>query len=190
MNTPAHLALSLFVWRTEIKWSAVIAVSLGAILPDFSMFGFYLYQKLMLGTSEHIIWTVNYYQPGWQLIFDLFHSIPIILTFVIVFHLSGFRTGFLLAASALLHQFFDFPLHNDDAHSHFLPFSDWRFQSPISYWDPRHYGHIFIRIELVLALLSSAYVSWRAPAKPLRIVALSTFLIYAAFSVFAVVHWG
>jgi len=35
-----------------------------------------------------------------------------------------------------LHALFDFPLHHDDGHRHFWPFSEFRFDSPVSYWDP------------------------------------------------------
>ena len=45
MNTPAHVAASLLVWRKEKGTMAASAVVLGALLPDLPMFGFYGYQK-------------------------------------------------------------------------------------------------------------------------------------------------
>ena len=30
--------------------------------------------------------------------------------------------------------------HRDDSHRHPYPLSDWRFISPLSYWDPVHHG--------------------------------------------------
>jgi hypothetical protein len=188
MNTPAHLALSVFIWRTESGWQAA-AVSIGALLPDMPMIAFYAYQK-WLGTPEQIIWASSYFEKDWQLFFNLFNSIPITLTIVLVSHLFQLRLLFLLAANALLHIFFDLPLHHDDAHRHFLPLSEWRFESPVSYWNPLYYGNIVIRLELVFVLLACAYVSLRGPSTPMRAVAFCTLLVYTGFMFFAFSHWG
>ena len=191
MNTPSHLAISLLVFRRQSTWPAVLAVALGAVLPDLPMFGFYLYQKLWLGTAEQVIWTERYFAPHWQLLFDLFHSIPILATLTLLcWLLPQLRLGTLLFASALLHQFFDLPLHHFDAHRHFLPFSDWRFLSPISYWDPRFYGQIFMWVELATALGTSGYVVWTTEHRPMRITASVTFALFLAFLMFAMLNWG
>lgn len=85
------------------------------------------------------------------------------------------RTGIaLLFASIVLHCLEDLPVHNDDAHRHFWPLSNFRFESPVSYWDPDHYGAIASRVELVLMLAASVYVFSRVRsrwAKALLIVA-------------------
>lgn len=190
MNTPAHLALSVFIWRAEDKALAVAAIVFGALLPDIPMVGFYLYQKLWLSTPETVIWSTKYFQDDWQLLFDSFNSIPAAITLIAVFLAIDFKIGFLIAASALLHMLFDLPLHNDDAHRHFLPLSDWRFVSPISYWDARHFGHVIIWVELASALIMSLFVSWRGPSRPMQIIAILTLLSYVGFSVFAFKHWG
>ena len=39
MNTPAHIAASVLVWRNEPGWANATAVTLGAVLPDLPMFG-------------------------------------------------------------------------------------------------------------------------------------------------------
>jgi len=46
-------------------------------------------------------------------------------------------------------------VHNDDAHRHFFPFSNYRFISPFSYWDRNHYGSIVSFVEMLLVLLST-----------------------------------
>ena len=189
MNTPAHLALSVFIWRAESSWMAVAAVSLGAVLPDIPIIGFYFYQK-WLGTPEQIIWASSYFEKNWQLFFDLFNSIPITLAIVLLSHLFGLRLLFLLTASALLHMFFDFPLHHDDAHRHFLPLTEWRFVSPVSYWNPLYYGNIMFRLEILFTLLACIFVTWRGPSTAMRLVAVCTLLIYVSFTGFAVLHWG
>jgi hypothetical protein len=180
MNTPAHVAASLLVWRKEPGWAAATAVTIGAILPDLPMFGFYAYQKTV-GSSEKQIWNELYFRDDWQLLFDLFNSIPIALVLIFVCYIVGFRFGLLLAASALLHMVCDLPLHHDDAHRHFLPLTNWRYESPLSYWDPRHFGLIFIWIELAFAIASCFFIGLRGEQLPMRIVAWCTLAIYFLF---------
>lgn len=188
MNTPAHIAASLFAWRGEPGWPAAAAVTLGAVLPDLPMFGFYAYQKA-IGTSEREIWSDHYFRESWQLFFDIFNSFPLMLLIAGVCYFLGVRWGVLMALSAMLHLCCDLPLHHDDAHRHFLPFTNWRFASPFSYWDPRHHGATFMWIELVLAVGSCIFVGWTTEHFPIRAVAFGTLALYAAGIVFALVMW-
>ena len=52
----------------------------------------------------------------------------------------------------ICHSLLDIPVHNDDAHRHFFPLTDYRFMSPLSYWDPNHYGRFVALFELLLVL--------------------------------------
>jgi len=189
MNTPAHVACSLLLWRRQPGWGSAIAVTTGALLPDLPMYGFYGYQKTWALQTERAIWSTLYFQDGWQLFFDAFNSIPLAILLIAVCKLCGFRLGLLCAASALLHMACDFPLHHDDAHRHFLPISNWRFASPISYWDPAHFGHVFVWLELVLAIGACAVVGRFGPARPMRVMAFITLAIYFAGILFAIVMW-
>jgi hypothetical protein len=63
----------------------------------------------------------------------------------------------LFCASALLHALCDFPLHAIDAHRHFLPFSQYRFISPLSYWDVRYHAQKVAVVESLLVLVGSSY---------------------------------
>jgi hypothetical protein len=189
MNTPAHLALSILIWRNQTGWMAAAAVSFGAILPDMPIFMFYFYQK-SIGTPEQLIWSAKYFEDSWQLLFDVFHLIPIALFIMLLSQWFDRRLVFLIAASSLLHMLMDLPLHHDDAHRHFLPLSQWRFESPVSYWDPRYYGHIMLRLEMVFVGLSCAYVLWRGHARPMRIIAGVTSFIYGGFMFYAYIFWA
>ena len=76
------------------------------------------------------------------------------------------RVAIALCGAAMLHLVLDFGLHHDDGRAHFWPISDWIFQSPVSYWDPAHYGNWVGPIEIVLALAACAwkwrrYTGWR-----------------------------
>ncbi len=56
------------------------------------------------------------------------------------------------ALAALIHMASDFPVHAEDAHKHFWPISDWRFYSPFSYWDIRHFGRNVGLVETLLGI--------------------------------------
>ena len=160
MNTPAHLLVNLATLGGGPRRAHTGAIALGALLPDLPMFGFYLWQKLYLATPERVIWGSRYFEPNWQLFFDLFNSIPLAgLGWVVALALR--RTGAaLFCASMVAHALLDLPVHREDAHRHFLPFSSWQFVSPVSYWDPAHYGAIVALLETVL-VCGSAAVLWR-----------------------------
>ena len=59
--------------------------------------------------------------------------------------------GIAFAGAWLLHSAFDFPLHNHDARMHFWRLTDWKFISPISYWDNSRGGAVVGVAELILA---------------------------------------
>jgi hypothetical protein len=58
-----------------------------------------------------------------------------------------------------LHSFLDIFTHHDDGPLLLFPF-DWslRFTSPISYWDPEHYGNIFMPIDFGLTFLCAGFL--------------------------------
>ncbi len=190
MNTPAHLVLNLAVVPNR-RWATFgFAVLLGALLPDAPMFVFYAFEKLVARTPEPVIWERSYYEPFWQAVFDIFNSVPLIALLGLV----GFvlKSLFIeaLAMSMLLHCLLDFPLHHDDAHRHFYPFTDWRFESPVSYWDARFYGDVFVFIELLIVLIACVLV-WRSGKQTwLKYTAMTGGILYVGFLAFAVHYWG
>ena len=167
MMTPSHIAASLFVWRRESVWRDLIAVVAGAVLPDATMFLFYGYQK-MVGATEASIWNTLYFLDHWQYTFDVFNSFPFALILLVLAWRFNHRWLQLLLLSAMLHMIFDLPLHHDDGHRHFLPISNWRFESPISYWDPKHFGWVVAPIELLGSIAALIFVSRSGSTPPRR----------------------
>jgi hypothetical protein len=49
-----------------------------------------------------------------------------------------------------MHVVVDFFVHADDAYKHFWPLTNWRFFSPVSYYDSNYYGQWFGILESVL----------------------------------------
>ncbi|QSJ16417.1 hypothetical protein JYQ62_32610 [Nostoc sp. UHCC 0702] len=165
MNTPSHAILNLFILNQKIQPQANRAIFIGAILPDIPIFLFYFLMKFGYRLPSHQIWSTVYYQPFWQAIFSTFHSIPLAIIGIVIAHFYNWQVLELLLISVLLHCLFDLPVHNNDAHRHFFPFSNYRFISPISYWDPKHYGNIVAFGEILLVFMASIslFISMRSP---------------------------
>ena len=98
---------------------------------------FYFWEKQLMGRTERWIWSTGYYDPFWQAFFDLFNSFPLLGLAVLLSFWCGSRRLLAMFGSMILHCFTDLLLHHHDSNRHFFPFSEWRFESPISYWDPR-----------------------------------------------------
>ncbi len=163
MNTPAHALLAVAGLAGGARRPFARYALFGAVLPDLPMFGFYFWQRAVVGLPESQIWREAYFRTDWQLLFDCFNSIPLILLGWILAALASpqLRQSIrVLFEAMLLHVALDLPLHHDDAHRHFLPLSSWRFESPISYWDPAHGGVFGAGFE-VACVLASAAILWR-----------------------------
>ena len=160
MNTPAHLIFGATAFGNKAQpWTTAAAI-LGALAPDVSLYVMAGWQLVILGTDPNIVFRVMYYSDAWQSVFAVDNS------FLIWGALLGFalwlrRPVFVAFAGAgLLHLALDFPLHNDDARMHFWPLTDWKFISPVSYWDPRHYGGVVGMIEIIASLVCLV-ILWR-----------------------------
>jgi hypothetical protein len=182
MNTPAHAVINLLLLSSKRghkpSHRRSAAIVFGALLPDLAIMVFYAWQ-LILGRSESQIWTVEYYRPFWQACIDSFNSIPLILLAMLLCWRARRYLLLALFSSMLLHVLGDLPLHHDDAHRHFWPFSDWRFASPVSYWDPAHYGRWASLLEFIAVFAAAAFMFRRhAVLRPWVTVLTAVYLLY------------
>jgi hypothetical protein len=187
VNTPAHIILSAVVLgrgRTRGNW---LAITTGAVLPDIPMVGFYLYQRFGLEETEQRIWSLLYFDPDWQRFFDLFNSLPLIAIGAAIALSRKSRAALALFLSMGLHVAADLPVHREDAHGHFYPLSSWRFESPISYWDPAHYGLVVGGLEALGVIVGSLILTRRGG--PWRIVGLATLGLYLTYATFVIRYW-
>jgi hypothetical protein len=158
MKTPSHAIINLaFLGKPQLPQANLIIVT-GGILPDIPIFLFYFWAKYIARLPEATIWSKAYYQPFVQNIVALFHSIPLAGIGWLIAYYLGWPSVQILFVSTILHSLGDLPVHNDDAHRHFFPFSNYRLISPISYWDRKHYGSIVSLVEMLLVLLSTYHV--------------------------------
>jgi hypothetical protein len=163
MNTIAHMVMASAVLARPASPRRNAAIILGAFAPDASMFLFFAWSRIQ-GWSGTQTWDFQYWTEPWQTLGAVSNSF---ILWGILLGLALWRKAPILiaiAAAALLHIAFDFPLHADDAHRHFWPVSDWRFFSPISYWDPKANGLIGGVIESLVtwAALIALWVRFRS----------------------------
>ncbi|MBE9163691.1 MULTISPECIES: hypothetical protein [Microcoleaceae] len=155
MKTPSHAIINLAILGRAQHSELNLLIVTGGILPDIPIFLFYFWAKYIARLPEATIWSTAYYEPFVQNIVALFHSIPLAVIGWVIADYFGWQSVQILFLSMILHSLGDLPVHNDDAHRHFFPFSNYRFISPISYWDRKHYGSIVSVVEMLLVLLST-----------------------------------
>ncbi len=178
------LVLGRGPWR-----GAWLPITAGALMPDLPILAFYVYQRGVLTTPEAFIWSDAYSQPNWQLLFDLFNSLPLLCLAALISWRARALRLLAFITSMILHCLTDLPLHHDDAHAHFLPISSWRFRSPISYWDPRYYGRLFAAVEILFVLGGGGVLVLRSRLPAWRLIGALTLMSYAVFIAFAVIVW-
>lgn len=198
VNSQTHLIMGAALFGKPLPRLAWAGAA-GGFAPDLPMYVIVSGLRLQ-GHSLDRIFSRFYWQDFWQIAnaighnFLLWGSLAIISAWAVF---ANKRTGnpgnaaggwpgltFAFSASALLHSAIDFLTHRDDAHMHFWPLSDWRFRSPVSYWDSNHYGTQFSLFEAALGIAIAA-ILMRRYANPLIRLALALCVIaYAAVPVF------
>lgn len=160
MNTPAHLIFGLAAFGKADAPKVTAAALAGAMIPDASLYLLAGTHLLVLGTDPQVVFGRLYFSEAWQAIFRIDNSMVlwgIGLAFAIW---ARSAWAIALCGAALLHLGLDFLLHVDDGRAHFWPLSTWIFESPISYWDPNHYGGIVGALEIAVSM-ALCWVLWR-----------------------------
>lgn len=160
MNTQAHILIGAAFFAQPKRPVLNTAIVVGALLPDALIFWMFGWERFVNGHSPQKIFDELYFSDFWQGWFPVLNSIPLYVLLALVAVAINWRWLYLLGASATLHCLLDLPLHHDDGRAHFWPLSSWVYESPVSYWDPRHYGMIAGPVEAVLALIATIYL-WR-----------------------------
>ncbi|MEP6342822.1 MAG: hypothetical protein ABJ275_05850 [Maricaulaceae bacterium] len=160
------------------------AIFIGSLIPDAFIYLAWAWLTFFKGESQRRIWDEIYFDAPIQFMSSVFNSTPIYATLALLGYIfrkalwAKTMIGFSLAA--LIHIAFDLPFHNDDAHAHFWPITDWRFFSPLSYWDPNHHSHIVSIVEVLISF-GLIFILWkRFPKKWVQGTLLVLILLYAA----------
>ena len=150
MNTPAHLIFGLAAFSKRGQGVVTAAALIGALVPDLSLYLLAGGSIFLLGIDPEIVFRDYYFSDAWQTIFQIDNSFLIwgAVLGVALWRRSAWASA--LAGAALLHLALDFQLHHDAGSAHFWPVSTWVFESPVSYWDPNHYGGFVSMVEIAV----------------------------------------
>jgi len=180
LNTPAHIFLAATVLAKPKERTRNVAALIGGLLPDLSLYLMVFYQSQINGRSFEQIFNEDYFHPYWQSIFSIDNSIPLFLGLFMIGWWRKWVWLWVLSAASIMHLFLDFPLHHDDGRAHFWPFSDWIFQSPISYWDINHHGAFVSTVEILFVFILACILWRRFKTISVRAVIIIGFLIQAS----------
>ena len=190
MDTGAHIICNLVVQSRSSESRIFAAVLVGAVLPDLPIMLFYAWESLVMNSAESEIWSELYFLPGWQNFFDTFNSLPLIAVLLALGVYFKKQLISVLALSMALHVLLDLPFHHDDAHRHFFPFSDWRFFSPVSYWDPKYHGDIMHIVQIVIVIIGLVVLWLRHPGRLEKATLAFLGVGYLLFQVFVATVWS
>lgn len=190
MHTATHVlvAAALFARPGRENRARNVAAVAGGVLPDSIMFAMFAWAKVSR-VPEYTIWRDWYFNPPWQTWIDYFHSIPVYLLVLICgwlvlrsapAHRWIGQVLVIFALAALSHVALDLPVHIGDAHAHFVPFSSWRFRSPVSYWNSAHYGDIVRPIETLAGIALCIFLWLRFENRLARGLVTLALISYAA----------
>jgi hypothetical protein len=203
VNTQTHLlvAAALFAKPDAPKRNAALII--GALLPDAAIFGLFGW-AVLTGVPQSELWGRIYFSEPMLTFTAIGNSAPLYVAIALLgWFWARSRTGApaeeplptlpaltVLGLAALTHLAGDFPVHVDDAHPHFWPFSDWRFRSPISYWDSAHHGRAFSAFEAALGLSLAVILMRRFRALWVRGLLAIGVAGYLAIPVFWFLQFG
>ncbi len=159
MNTPAHLIFGAAAFaKPGAPWVTLAALA-GALAPDLSLYLMAGTHLFILGTDPAVVFNQLYFSDAWMNVFRVDNSF--ILWGIALGLAVWFRSAWAIAftGAAMLHLVFDFPFHHDDGRPQFWPLTMWIFESPVSYWDRRHYGGVIGTMEM-LACLALLGILW------------------------------
>ena len=180
MNTVTHIIVSSAALSREQAPRRNWAVIAGALIPDFSIYVMSAW-AIATGQMNEQLWQVTYWQEPWQILGAITNSVPLALLLLAIGLWRNSAVLSVLAGAMLIHAGLDFPLHADDAHRHFWPVTDWRFHSPVSYWDPDYHGFWGGLLDCAV-LFAGIAVLW------LRFSALWVRILLGAFAVMGVFY--
>jgi len=158
MNTPVHLIMGAAAFGKRDMRAVTWAAIAGGFLPDLSLFAMAGVSIFLLGYPPQQVFGEFYYSSAWQQVIAVDNSFVL---WGVAFGLALWRKvpGMIaFCGAAFLHLVFDFPLHNHDARMHFWPLTDWKFISPVSYWEGARGGNLVAVAEVLIVAVLGIYL--------------------------------
>ena len=176
VETYAH---SFFTWAlskhgVRAGRAAAVAGAVGAALPDlpsvvataYYVGPTFLREGWSSMHSEGVLDAIYFTGPFGAVGSALHSAVPVALLLVLyrALGLGGLdarRVVLWFLLGWLGHAVADFFTHAGDTRPLFWPLSDWRWSSPVSYWNPSYYGRQFFFVEHALMLAILAWLAAR-----------------------------
>lgn len=184
MNTLTHALMGSAVFgHPRLTIGLMIATFWGGIFPDVSIVAMVIWESGIQGASSAELWGEAYYREPWVTYSAITNSFIVFGALFALARLQGWYLVAAFAGTAMLHFLFDLFLHYDDGHAHFWPLSQCVFYSPVSYWDPDHFGLWWTGIEMALALGLFIWIWKTTKTWPARTYASVLMVLFWAMSV-------
>lgn len=174
VQTTTHALIGLADFQHKPLRRSGWAAFIGAILPDAFM-GVFLANSIAKKNPGDERWSKEYFQEPWQKMSAISNSFPLwtaALASGAALRLIHPPTGALvttIAKSGLSHITIDFLTHSEDAHQHFWPLSDWRYNSPVSYWNVNQHANKVMPVEGLMGLAALKTLWPRTSSIPQKI---------------------
>lgn len=157
MNTQTHVLMGGVLFGGHDRRRIAVGM-LGGLAPDIPQILIFASLR-MLGVEDERIFRTLYFSDWWEIANAVGHSFLLwggLLALALLADRrrasAGMSSLSVFAAAGLTHCLVDFLVHREDAHMQFWPLSRWKFVSPVSYYDPAHYGLYFAWFEAALGL--------------------------------------
>ncbi len=193
MNTQTHLLVAAAIFAKPDQPKRNTALIIGALLPDIAIFGLFAW-AMVAGIPQNELWGRIYFSQPMLTLTAIGNSSPLYGAIALLgWFWAKARGGddipalpalSVLGLAALTHLAGDLPVHVDDAHPHFWPLTDWRFRSPVSYWDNNHHGRAFGVFEAALGIALASILFMRFKGLWVRGLLALSVLAYLALPVF------
>ncbi len=199
MNTQTHLLVAAAIFAKPDQPKRNTALIAGALLPDFAIYGLFAW-ALVSGIPQDELWSRIYFSEPMLTFTAIGNSAPLFAAVALLGWLWAMaRRGAdipalpaltVLGLAALSHLALDFPVHVDDAHPHFWPFTDWRYRAPFSYWNDNYHARAVSIVEAALGLSLVVILARRFKARWVRILLGTCFLAYLVVPIFWWLQFG
>jgi hypothetical protein len=156
VETYAHAFYTWAIAKHGLKAgrAAGIAGAVGGSLPDLPSIvatAYYIGPRFLTGgwssmDSEEVLDAIYFTGPFGATGSALHSLVPPALLLALYWLLIGWAG----------HTVVDFFTHVEDTRPLFWPISPWEWSSPVSYWDPDHYGQVFFLVNHAVLLLTVA----------------------------------
>ena len=183
MNTQTHLLLASALLTKRGEKARNTAIVAGALLPDVPVFALYGVASAMGYTSQDVF-DDFYFREEMRNLMGFFNSFIVAAVIAVtgwLFREKCWGWPMLFFAAAMtVHAATDLPVHVDDGHRHFWPFSKFVFNSPLSYWDRSHHGGLVSLVETAAGIICAIVVWRRFPVIWTRVLCASAIAAYIA----------